>query len=348
MHNPTAGAFDYTAKLYLGVDMAAISEASFHLEAGESKDISFSLVMPSTERTYPVYLDVFSGGQLLTHYKATEDIVVVDVAGLTGGFSLRLSNVPDDAATWLAAFLNSGLSTAVRTVDEAAWVYPSGPLVDSIRVIMMSSTMSCPLIDPYCEGLLFPDLELALGHHYILDVSTGVLTEDPDPPLEPDPPPGNEPELLGVILNGGLPVSSGGSLYITSSVRLPLINGDNTYWNMTFKVLTPGLEVPESILGTAQFLSPEVLATVQQYDPALAAYYQAIADKNSMIILTSATYSYKQIIMWHKNLPPGSYAVRATANYSYAAWYGPPNNGLGTSIPQGIFDLGLVGVLVVT
>jgi len=78
MTNPTAKAFDYTAKLYMGVDLALMSTVDFHLEAGESKDVNLPVTMPSEEGTYPVYIGVFSGGvNIPPLYKATEDVTIV-------------------------------------------------------------------------------------------------------------------------------------------------------------------------------------------------------------------------------------------------------------------------------
>ena len=77
MRNPANKAFDYHAMLYMGVDQAAMAEADFRLNAGESKEASFSVTMPSQAGVYPVYLSVFSGGELLSHYQATENVEIV-------------------------------------------------------------------------------------------------------------------------------------------------------------------------------------------------------------------------------------------------------------------------------
>lgn len=76
MFNPTGKPFDYLAQLYMGTDLAVMSEAPFHLEAGETKDISLPVIMPSLAGTYPVYLGVFSNGVNIALYQA-EDITII-------------------------------------------------------------------------------------------------------------------------------------------------------------------------------------------------------------------------------------------------------------------------------
>ncbi len=284
------------------------------------------------------------------------------------GFSLRLINVPSDVSTWVATFGDS-LSTTIRTPDEVAWVTTTEAFVGTVKVYMMTAAWSCPVIDPNCAGLSFPNLELVPGENYTLDVNAGVLDVDPDPGPVPPPATTDDPVLLELPehphLNAGFPVGSGDDFYITGRVRLPLINGDHTSWAIFFDVLTPGLESinnqgftrlgveSDANDGARGFISPEVISVVQMYDPELAATLRPLAVENIFDpILARAIHQWYEgapVWQYHSNpLPPGSYAVKATAQYSYVAWYGPPMSGLGHSIPQGVFDLGIVGTLVVT
>lgn len=76
MSNPTVGAFDYLAELYMGINLALMASNNFHLEAGEAKDINLLVTMPSEAGTYPVHIGVFSNGVSIGLYKATEDVVI--------------------------------------------------------------------------------------------------------------------------------------------------------------------------------------------------------------------------------------------------------------------------------
>ncbi len=75
--NPTSGDFDYTAILYMGTDLAVMAQVDFHLDAGESKTVSLSIVMPANIGTYPVHLGIFSSGALVRMYQA-DDIAMVE------------------------------------------------------------------------------------------------------------------------------------------------------------------------------------------------------------------------------------------------------------------------------
>lgn len=77
MTNPVAKAFDYSATLYMGVNMVAMANAGFHLEAGESKQIELPTIMPAEPGVYPVFIDVWSNSAPLGHYKAVEDVIIL-------------------------------------------------------------------------------------------------------------------------------------------------------------------------------------------------------------------------------------------------------------------------------
>ncbi len=77
LSNPTAKQFTYAVELYLGVTKAATSGVGqVTIPAGGYVDASFTLVMPSTEGSYPVFLDVRYEDTLLKHYQATENVAV--------------------------------------------------------------------------------------------------------------------------------------------------------------------------------------------------------------------------------------------------------------------------------
>ena len=93
MTNPTAKVFDYTAELYMGVNLALMASADFHLNAGETKDISLSVTMPTEAGTYPVHIGVFSGGENIALYHATEDVIIPVGAARITDVSWEISGV---------------------------------------------------------------------------------------------------------------------------------------------------------------------------------------------------------------------------------------------------------------
>ena len=76
MRNPTGKDFEYTGYIYLGTDLAVVSEQVFSLVAGGEKQVSFPVVMPGQAGTYPVHIGIFSGGENIALYKA-EDVAIV-------------------------------------------------------------------------------------------------------------------------------------------------------------------------------------------------------------------------------------------------------------------------------
>ena len=75
--NPTTSQFTYVSELYLGILKTASSGLiTTAIPAGGSVGVPFPIVMPLTPGTYEVYLDITVGGDLIAHYKGTEDVVI--------------------------------------------------------------------------------------------------------------------------------------------------------------------------------------------------------------------------------------------------------------------------------
>ena len=112
MTNPTTKEYDYVVVLYLGADMAIMSQEYFHLNAGEEKNVSLLVTMPGVEGIYPVYLGLFSGGQLIAQYQ-DEDIALVLIAGgeiaLITGYNMvtytGISQTVNDAFASIAEYV---------------------------------------------------------------------------------------------------------------------------------------------------------------------------------------------------------------------------------------------------
>lgn len=74
--NPKPAGFDYQASLCMGEDWVEMASASFHLNAGQSKGVGFSVTMPSAEGAYPVYFKVSHSGVLIGTFVAKEGVVI--------------------------------------------------------------------------------------------------------------------------------------------------------------------------------------------------------------------------------------------------------------------------------
>ncbi len=86
MTNPTVVEFTYSAELYLDVLKVATSGVlSFVIPAGGTISVNFPLVMPLTAGDYEVFLDIWSGGELLAHYRASENVVIEISPGIVVG-----------------------------------------------------------------------------------------------------------------------------------------------------------------------------------------------------------------------------------------------------------------------
>ena len=92
MRNPTSKAFDYRGEIYMGTDLAKMSEQLFHLNAGEEKQVSFPVTMPALAGTYPVHIGVFSGGKNIALYRAIEDVTVIE--SIVTAYALSVLDAP--------------------------------------------------------------------------------------------------------------------------------------------------------------------------------------------------------------------------------------------------------------
>lgn len=93
--NPKSAGFDYQAALCMGAAWTVMASASFHLDARQSKPVTFSVTMPTTPGTYPVYFKVWCKGVLIGTFGAAEPVVItepvveeafVDIVSITGPY----------------------------------------------------------------------------------------------------------------------------------------------------------------------------------------------------------------------------------------------------------------------
>jgi len=165
MANPTVKAFDYMVQLYMGTDLAVMSEASFHLEPGETKDIAMPVTMPDVVGTYPVYIGVFSDGVNIVLYKTIEDVVItvlpsfvfsnVSSVGVvckaapafaTQDFSCLVANPTDETITRTLKLMR-----LYRTYPRTEW---SGPyeVLSFDLTLLPGQTYQCSIEGNYYEA----------------------------------------------------------------------------------------------------------------------------------------------------------------------------------------------------
>lgn len=60
----------------MGTNMVAVAQKDIHIGAGETKTMELGVTMPSEPGIYPVYIGVFSLGENIGLYKATEDVTI--------------------------------------------------------------------------------------------------------------------------------------------------------------------------------------------------------------------------------------------------------------------------------
>ena len=70
--NPTTAEFTYVVTLYLGLTAVVSSQGVVTIPAGGVAYPQFSIVMPTVELVYPVFLDVDVAGVNIAHYQAAD------------------------------------------------------------------------------------------------------------------------------------------------------------------------------------------------------------------------------------------------------------------------------------
>lgn len=84
--NPTTKDFTYTVELYLDVTKVVTSGAGeVTIPAGQSVEVSFTMVMPTIEGDYQPYLDAWVAAELIAHYAATELVSIVVTPAIVVG-----------------------------------------------------------------------------------------------------------------------------------------------------------------------------------------------------------------------------------------------------------------------
>ena len=92
MINPKQLATYYDALLYMGTDLAVMSQQSFHLDGLEEKIVPFPVTMPAVAGLYPVHLGIFTAGHLLKLYQA-DDVKIKEPR--LGRINLYQAGMPD-------------------------------------------------------------------------------------------------------------------------------------------------------------------------------------------------------------------------------------------------------------
>lgn len=185
MTNPTSKAFDYLAELYMGTNLALMSSKDFHLEAGQSKDISLPVTMPSTAGSYPVHIGVFSGGEAIGLFKAAEDVNIVAPAAIVTVF---LRNAPSISEQWQLVLhdwnkVQIDSKFYIPVADPAVFEVPAGTIfplrVDmltfhngTIDYRMQSVGMEFPYLPEYYVEAFIPDYGI-----YYYNINTEVFEE---------------------------------------------------------------------------------------------------------------------------------------------------------------------------
>ncbi|GAI60143.1 unnamed protein product [marine sediment metagenome] len=168
MSNPTSKAFDYEVELYMGTDLALMARASFHLEAGESKDISMPVIMPSVIGAYPVNIAVFSGGEFIPPVYKGDDITIISAVPKTTitGASWKLIDYPF-VGYWPE---ETGPLTAVFCKGELQ-VNSDIEFVGSAVITCPNTIAPIPLLTAYGYQVVLDEIDADIAEH------TGAIKE---------------------------------------------------------------------------------------------------------------------------------------------------------------------------
>jgi hypothetical protein len=133
----------------MGATLTEMASASFHIDAGQSKSVPFSVTMPTTPGTYPVYLKVTSGGVLIGTFVATEDVVIaqpkVNLQALAPGGGWYVFVLDTGLQTWIPS------SPSLRAQDPVATPTLSY-VISSKKFLIVLLSDGWPIVTEYYYG----------------------------------------------------------------------------------------------------------------------------------------------------------------------------------------------------
>ncbi len=218
--NNTGQDLTCTTELYIDVTKVADSgmSASFSLPAGGSLTVNYQVPMPKAGGPYHVYIDVWSGGALLAHYQATEDVTVNPALAIT------TASLPNGVigAAYSQTLVASGGS------GSYSWSIASGSLPPGLSLSSAGAISGTPT---------------ATGTStFTVQVSDGI---------------GTVTQSLSITIGVALSISTtslpNGYLSISYSQTLAAAGGSGSYsWSVVSGSLPPGLSLSSAgvISGT--------------------------------------------------------------------------------------------------
>lgn len=308
-----------------------MAEQSISLNPGESRVISFEAI-PQEAKVYQVAVNGLTGSFIATRVAEK-------------GFSLRLTG------TWGPKWVVSFYGYPWQMTKQAQW-FPEGPGVVTVKIVCLNADYTCPLEDPLCEGKEW-QVTLEDGRSYILNASTGELSEDPNPPPPeapvatphfvstrlPSTSPGGEftPDIVVFLPKAGYRVYR--VSLIINERALPEDNRGGAELVSVEYTLEELAECANSILGEGQYIpldSPDNKYTITGRRGWTGTRYDFVPCR--------AVY-YARGYVW-KDLPVGNYPVQGLIWYfgfsctkaTGDVTYGPPS---------GVIDRGIQALLEV-